>query len=366
MPQRGAGVRTCRRRAARRCRACGDECGRVGTRHGTVRYDDAARKCRAGSSGCGGLGRENGLPAPLEHYAMGHGAGSGAACNGARSMCRPMTACASSCSRRRREPVCRGTGTPARNGPAFLRARSVTISAVLAPGDFDEADETIEQIRWWKKACLASVSWRCRAASSCKAGWAGWCSRSSASDGDASRVRRATQLRSRSRQRRSAASILNVAVAAARRASTVDALRSLTPTAAAAHRWMFIARRADGQAPVVVFFYGGSWQSGDKAMYRLCRRGAGAARLCDRGAGLSASIRKFAIRNFSMTVRAPCAGPKTMPRGSAAIAGMFFVMGHSAGAYIAAMLALDGRWLGNVGLAPGSRYRRLDRHCRAL
>src|SRR5205085_1869652 len=29
-----------------------------------------------------------------------------------------------------------------------------------------------------------------------------------------------------------------------------------------------------------------------------------------------------------------------------------FLMGHSAGAYIAAMLAIDGRWLQKVGLAP--------------
>ena len=94
----------------------------------------------------------------------GRGAGSGAACNGARSMSRPTRAFASSCSRPRPERNCRGIAIPARNGPASSKARSRHDLGRYGAGDFDEADETRRARsggggrRW-----AASAWWRCRA-----------------------------------------------------------------------------------------------------------------------------------------------------------------------------------------------------------
>ena len=43
-----------------------------------------------------------------------------------------------------------------------------------------------------------------------------------------------------------------------------------------------------------------------------------------------------------------------------------FLMGHSAGAHIAAMLSIDSTWLDKVGLVPGARSRRSDRNLGAV
>ena len=58
---------------------------------------------------------------------------------------------------------------------------------------------------------------------------------------------------------------------------------------------------------------------------------------------------KSVIQTFSMMARWWYAGSKTISRSSVVI----FLKGHSAGAHIAAMLAIDGRWLDKVGLRPG-------------
>ncbi len=106
-----------------------------------------------------------------------------------------------------------------------------------------------------------------------------------------------------------------------------------------------------GTAPVVVFFYGGSWSTGSRKDYRFVGE-ALAARgiltvvadyrlypqvrypdfLVDCGAAVAWTARE--IGRFG-------GDPKRL-----------FVMGHSAGAYNAAMVALDGRWLGQAGMSP--------------
>ena len=111
-------------------------------------------------------------------------------------------------------------------------------------------------------------------------------------------------------------------------------------------------RRAAG-APVIVFFYGGSWQTGDKATYRFL-----AATLAGAATSWSCQTTGFIPRSIS---------PISSPDGAMALrwthdniaafhgdASRLFVMGHSAGAYIAAMLALDGEWLRGVGLDPSA------------
>lgn len=106
-------------------------------------------------------------------------------------------------------------------------------------------------------------------------------------------------------------------------------------------------------APVAVFIYGGSWQRGAKETYlfaaaALARRGivvvvpnytlypdAGFPRFLEDAAAATAWTADWARRN---------AGGTSADR--------LVLMGHSAGAHIAAMLAYDARWLAPHGLDP--------------
>ncbi len=107
----------------------------------------------------------------------------------------------------------------------------------------------------------------------------------------------------------------------------------------------------DSDAPVVVFFYGGSWQSGRRQDYRFI------------GQALSAQGFVTVIPDYRLypEVRFPaflhdgaaaCAWVKEHIGGYGGSPDFLFVMGHSAGAYIAAMLALDGRYLQQRQLFP--------------
>lgn len=104
-------------------------------------------------------------------------------------------------------------------------------------------------------------------------------------------------------------------------------------------------------APMAVFFYGGSWSSGSRADYRF----VGEA-LASRGI-----VTVVADYRLSPEVRYPvfledCAQAVRWAGAQASAFGAsrdrLFIVGHSAGAYNAAMLALDPRWLGAVNLAP--------------
>jgi acetyl esterase/lipase len=80
--------------------------------------------------------------------------------------------------------------------------------------------------------------------------------------------------------------------------------------------------------PVVVFIYGGSWRTGSKAMYRLYPQVIYPAFLqdCARAVAWAQSHRAVIGSN-----------------------GPLFLMGHSAGAYNAAMMGLDPEWLAATG-----------------
>jgi len=105
-------------------------------------------------------------------------------------------------------------------------------------------------------------------------------------------------------------------------------------------------------APVVVFFYGGSWQHGDKSIYRFV--GSALAR-----AGIVAVIPDYRVyppvvypdflRDSALAVR--------WAKDNAARFGgdpsKLFLAGHSAGAYNAVSLATDRRWLGEAKLDAG-------------
>lgn len=106
-----------------------------------------------------------------------------------------------------------------------------------------------------------------------------------------------------------------------------------------------------GGWPVVVFFYGGSWNTGERADYRFVGE-ALAAR------GMLALVADYRLYP---EVRYPdflldCASALGHGLEHAARLGgnpaRVFVMGHSAGGYNAAMLALDARWLATVGHTP--------------
>jgi acetyl esterase/lipase len=105
------------------------------------------------------------------------------------------------------------------------------------------------------------------------------------------------------------------------------------------------------KSPVIVFFYGGSWQSGNKATYLFV-----AAALARRGyLTVVPDYRVYPEVRYAGFLEDGARAVRWAKDNAARFGGdpdKLFVMGHSAGAYIAAMLALDSRWLRQVDLAP--------------
>lgn len=106
-----------------------------------------------------------------------------------------------------------------------------------------------------------------------------------------------------------------------------------------------------GGWPVVVFFYGGSWNSGERADYRFVGEALAARGVLT----LVADYRLYpAVRYPEFLL--DCAAALAHGLEHAAQLGgnpaRVFVMGHSAGGYNAAMLALDPRWLAGTGHTP--------------
>ena len=103
--------------------------------------------------------------------------------------------------------------------------------------------------------------------------------------------------------------------------------------------------------PMVVFFYGGSWNTGERAEYRF----VGAA-LAARGVlTLVADYRLYPEVRYPEFLRdSALALGYGIDNAARLVADpkRVFVMGHSAGAYNAAMLALDPRWLAAGGHSP--------------
>lgn len=106
-----------------------------------------------------------------------------------------------------------------------------------------------------------------------------------------------------------------------------------------------------GGFPVAVFFYGGSWNRGERADYKF----VGAA-LASRGVlTLVADYRLYpAVRypDFLEDSAKALAYGLTEATSFGGNPKRVFVMGHSAGAYNAAMLAFDARWLRSAGHEP--------------
>jgi acetyl esterase/lipase len=100
--------------------------------------------------------------------------------------------------------------------------------------------------------------------------------------------------------------------------------------------------------PIVVFFYGGGWKSGDKASYKFV------------GAALAAAGILTVIPNYRLypTAKFPAfmhdaaqsvAWTRMHARQWGGDPGRLYLVGHSSGAYIAVMLALNQEYLRQVG-----------------
>jgi acetyl esterase/lipase len=114
---------------------------------------------------------------------------------------------------------------------------------------------------------------------------------------------------------------------------------------------VYLPEHMGAPGPLVVFFYGGRWASGEKAQYRFV------------GAALAARGAIAVIPDYSLYP--PSSFPVFLEDASRALRwatdnaerlgadrSRIFLMGHSAGGHIAAMLAFDKRWLAAVDLSP--------------
>jgi acetyl esterase/lipase len=104
-------------------------------------------------------------------------------------------------------------------------------------------------------------------------------------------------------------------------------------------------------APVVVFFYGGSWERGKRRWYRYVGHA-----LANHGVVvLIPDYRKFPDVHFPAFMHDAANAVAWAHEHAAEFGGdpkRLFVMGHSAGGQIAALLAADKRYLNAVGLKP--------------
>jgi acetyl esterase/lipase len=107
--------------------------------------------------------------------------------------------------------------------------------------------------------------------------------------------------------------------------------------------------RGPGRYPLVVFFYGGGWEEGDRAMYRFVGAALAAAGFCV----TIPDYRVFPEVRFPAFVEDGARAVRWSVDQAAGFGGdasRTVLMGHSAGAHIAAMLALDPQWLAAAGV----------------
>jgi acetyl esterase/lipase len=114
---------------------------------------------------------------------------------------------------------------------------------------------------------------------------------------------------------------------------------------------VYRATDAPANAPLVLFFYGGTWRYGQREWYRF----VGEA-LADQGFVVMIPDYRTAPEvtwpAFVEDAARAAAFARTRAAEYGADPSRMFLMGHSAGGHIAAMLATDARWLGAVGLKP--------------
>jgi len=111
--------------------------------------------------------------------------------------------------------------------------------------------------------------------------------------------------------------------------------------------------RPDGASdmPIIVFFYGGSWQEGSKAAYLFVGQALAARGFLT----VIPDYRVYPETRFPGFLEDSAAAVRWTRDHAAAFGGnpkRLVLMGHSAGAYNAAMLALDAEWLNGQGMDP--------------
>lgn len=107
--------------------------------------------------------------------------------------------------------------------------------------------------------------------------------------------------------------------------------------------------KAGGRGPVVVFFYGGSWDSGSRSIYSF----VGAALASHGYTVVVPDYRVYPEVVYPAFLQDNARAVRWARDHAAEYGGdpaRLVLMGHSAGAYNAAMLANDPRWLAAVGL----------------
>jgi acetyl esterase/lipase len=114
---------------------------------------------------------------------------------------------------------------------------------------------------------------------------------------------------------------------------------------------VYLPAQPTTDAPLVVFFYGGSWTRGSRADYRFVGEALASA-------GIVAVVADYRLSPQVQwtSILEDCAAATgwawTNATRLGASAQSVHLMGHSAGAYNAAMLALEPRWLGRVRRRP--------------
>ena len=114
---------------------------------------------------------------------------------------------------------------------------------------------------------------------------------------------------------------------------------------------VYSPRQGVTPVPVIVFFYGGGWETGDKAMY-----GFVGASLAERGVVvIIPDYRLHPAVQFPAFIDDGAAVVAWAHANAAKFGGdphRLFLMGHSAGAQIATLLALDPAYLRSASLTP--------------
>lgn len=114
---------------------------------------------------------------------------------------------------------------------------------------------------------------------------------------------------------------------------------------------VYAPRTANGNAPVVLFIYGGAWDSGRKAQYAFVGDALASAGLVT----VIPDYRVYPQVRWPAFLQDNARAVRWAVDHAAAYGGDphdLFLLGHSAGAYDAIMLGLDPRWLCAVGLDP--------------